>query len=116
MWLLRFVEKCHISDHDGSGQDHGESFVFIPKFQGTFPKNNCKILVIECENRNLSKSKVSNEKNPNILDRGTVNQTFLPFSNFLGNRICSFGNFTEKRRCVPLTDVFAVVSYAWLAS
>ena len=49
MWLLRFVEKCHISDHDGSGQDHGESFVFIPKFQGTFPKNNCKILVIECE-------------------------------------------------------------------
>ena len=49
MWLLRFVEKCHISDHDGSGQDHGKSFVFIPKFQGTFPKNNCKILVIECE-------------------------------------------------------------------
>ena len=25
----------------GPGQDHGESFVFIPKFQGTFPKNNC---------------------------------------------------------------------------
>ena len=49
MWLLRFVEKCHISDHDGSGQDHGESFVFIPKIQGTFPKNNCNTLVIECE-------------------------------------------------------------------
>ena len=49
MWLLRFVEKYHISDRDGSGQDHGETFVFIPKIQGTFPKNNCNTLVIECE-------------------------------------------------------------------
>ena len=30
-------------------QDHGESFVFMPKFQETFPKNNCNSLVIERE-------------------------------------------------------------------